>query len=420
MNAPATSTGRDRRFERNSAHLHVALVTETYPPEINGVANTLAQLVAGLERRGHRVGLVRPRQPTDRRAGQRARPEAQAAHRRDALLVAGLPLPGYRGLRFGLPAWRALRRHWQRSRPDAVYIATEGPLGHAALDVAVALRIPTLTGFHTQFQQYCSHYGVGVLMRPIAHLLKRFHNRSNATLVPTRSLQQDLSAAGFHNLHVLSRGVDTARFSPSHRSTTLRQSWGCTERTLVALYVGRIAAEKNVDLALAAFDRIRRIHSDSRCVLVGDGPELPQLRQQHPGCIYTGAKVGHELAVHYASADLFVFPSMTETFGNVLTEALASGVAVLAFDYAAAREHLQDGVNGYSVPMADRAAFLARAEQAARECAHLGALGDAARETAESLSWERVIADLEDRLLSVIECTGNEGERHEPIPATVE
>jgi len=412
---------------KHRARLHVALVTETFPPEINGVANTMAQLALGLSGRGHRVTLVRPRQATDRRLGlDPASPIADpptvagAPPSGDQLLVGGVPLPGYRGLRFGLPAFGKLHHCWRETRPDAVYIATEGPLGHAALQVAARLQIPTITGFHTQFQQYCRHYGAGLLVRPITSLLRRFHNRSGATLVPTRALQRDLAAAGFRNLHVLSRGVDTKRFSPVYRSPALRRSWDCGEATLVALYVGRIAAEKQVDLAIEAFDRIRRIQPDSRCVLVGDGPELNHLRRHHSSHIYTGAKIGEELAVHYASADLFVFPSLTETFGNVLTEALASGVAPLAFDYAAAREHLHDGRNGYSVPKGDREAFLARAEAAAEDRQQLRALGLAARQTAESLSWERVIRDLEDRLFSVIDCAGNRGERHEPIPATVE
>jgi glycosyltransferase involved in cell wall biosynthesis len=419
---------RDQERQRRG-HFHVALVTETFPPEINGVANTMAQLARGLMRHGHQVSLVRPRQPSDRpnRLSQARRSTAISPDTEDAatpiqaqLLVGGLPLPGYRGLRFGLPAFGKLHRCWRETRPDAVYIATEGPLGHAALQVAGRLQIPTITGFHTQFQQYCSHYGAGVLMRPIIALLRRFHNRSDATLVPTRALQRDLAAAGFRNLQVLSRGVDTERFSPRYRSSALRRAWGCNESTLVALYVGRIAAEKQVDLAIKAFDRIRRARPDSCCVLVGDGPELAHLRRQHSSHIYTGAKVGEELSAHYASADLFVFPSLTETFGNVLTEALASGVAPLAFDYAAAREHLQDGRNGYSVPMGDRDAFLARAEAAAMDRERLRLLGHMARQTAESLSWERIIVDLEDCLCSVIDCAGNRGERHEPIPATVE
>ncbi|WP_462322435.1 glycosyltransferase family 4 protein [Halochromatium sp.] len=415
-----TACAQDRQAPTQRRSLHVALVTETYPPEINGVANTLAQLARGLERRGHRVSLVRPRQPADRQRSGATETQRTETQQAAELLVSGLPLPGYRGLRFGLPALGKLRRRWRTARPDAIYIATEGPLGHAALRVARRQGIPTRTGFHTQFQQYCSHYGAGLLMRPIINILRRFHNHSGATLVPTRALQDDLAAAGFSNLHVLSRGVDTERFSPHYRSAALRASWHSDEETLVALYVGRIAAEKHIDLAIEAFERIQRVQPNSRCVLVGDGPELGHLRRQHPHHIYTGAKVGTALAEHYASADLFVFPSLTETFGNVLTEALASGVAPLAFDYAAAREHLHHGRNGYSVPMGDRAAFLRQAEEAAGSREQLRRFGQEARRTAESLSWDRVIRDLEDHLFSVIDCASNPGERHEPIPATAE
>jgi glycosyltransferase involved in cell wall biosynthesis len=409
-----------QQIQQRQRRLHVALVTETYPPEVNGVANTLAQLARGLARRGHRITLVRPRQPTDRRAGTGESDDAQCKTAASELLVGGLPLPGYRGLRFGLPAYGRLSRRWRGARPDAVYIATEGPLGHSALRAARILGIPTLTGFHTQFQRYCRHYGVGVLMRPIIGVLRRFHNRSDGTLVPTQTLRRELTADGFRSLHVLSRGVDTSRFSPARRDASLRRTWGCSEETVVALYVGRIAAEKNIDLALAAFDRIRDSRPDSRCILVGDGPELARLRRQHPDHIFTGLRIGEELAAHYASADLFVFPSLTETFGNVLIEALASGVAPIAFDYAAAGEHLRDGVNGYSVGMGDNNAFVARAEQAVGDRVLLQRMGQQARRTAESLSWERIIVDLETRLFSVIDCTGSQGDRHEPIAATAE
>lgn len=412
--------------------LRLALVTETYPPEINGVANTLAQLASGLHARGHRVEIVRPRQPTDRPRSQAASPNddslaskptpdtsapGRAAQER---LVPGLPLPGYTGLRFGLPVPRRLERAWCERRPDAIYIATEGPLGHAALHVANKLRIPTLTGFHTQFQQYCSHYGAGLLMGPIVQILRRFHNRSNATLVPTQHLKQELSALGFLNLHVLSRGVDTERFSPVHRSPSLRRSWGCGDEHLVALYVGRIAAEKNIELVVEAFNRIQTVTPDATCVLVGDGPELAHLRRQHPQFLYAGAKVGHELAVHYASADLFIFPSETETFGNVLLEALASGLAVVAFDYAAAREHLENDHNGYSVTFADHNAFVEQAEVAAGQTVQLKQLGRAARATAEGLSWQHVICELEQRIFTLIYFADTRGEHHEPIPATAE
>ncbi len=372
--------------------MHIAVVTETYPPEINGVANTMRQLVTGLAGRGQRVLLVRPRQPAD---GRGRAPRGQ-------FLVPGLPIPGYRGLRFGLPVYWRLRNLWTRRRPELVYVATQGPLGHAALNAARQASIPVVTGFHTQFHQYSRHYGLGLLTRPIVNTLKSFHNRSDATLVPTEALRAQLLDAGFHNVHVFSRGVDTALFDPIRRSDDLRRSWGCGPDDLVALYVGRIAAEKNIHLALACMEALSARFDNLRCVLVGDGPERARLARRHSGCHFGGAKVGEELATHYASGDLFLFPSLTETFGNVVTEAMASGLVVNAFDYAAAHEYIRHGGNGLLAPCGDDEGFIANALAAVEQPASLEHMRQAARRTAESLSWARVIAGLEERLSEVL------------------
>ncbi len=390
--------------------LRVAVVTETYPPEINGVANTMRQLVSGLARRGHRITLIRPRQHVEQQGAGEDVPAEQ-------VLVPGLPLPGYRGLRLGLPVYWRLRRQWGRGRPDVVYIATQGPLGRAALRAARAGDIPVLTGFHTQFHQYSRFYGLGVLMHPIIRSLRRFHNRSDGTLVPTAALGRRLRDHGFSNVQVFGRGVDTRLFSPSRRSAGLRAHWGCGEKSVAVLYVGRIAAEKNIDLALKGFAAISARRPDARLVVVGDGPERARLCNQHPDYIFTGPKVGVELAAHYASADLFLFPSLTETFGNVVPEAMASGLAVVAFDDAAAHEHIRPWHNGLVVAAADERAFIDAAVAAAGDRGRLVAWGAAARTAAEALSWERVIGGLEQRLLEVIHRHRNPGERHESVAA---
>lgn len=391
--------------------LTIAVVTETYPPEINGVANTMRHLVEGLTRRGHRVIVVRPRQRADRRRGTTS-PEQ--------ILVPGLPIPGYQGLRFGLPVFWRLRHLWRRRRPDAVYVATQGPLGHAALNAARAGDIAVLTGFHTQFHQYSRYYGLGLLMRPIVNSLRNFHNRSDGTLVPTSALEHELDEDGFRNVHVFSRGVDTAVFSPARRSDELRRHWGCDDASLVALYVGRIAAEKNIGLALDAFDAITGANAHARCVLVGDGPELTRLRRSRPRYVFTGAKVGEELAQHYASADCFLFPSLTETFGNVVPEAMASGLPVVAFDYAAAHEHIDSGRNGVLVPLAQHTAFIDATVAAASDRDRLQGMGAQARKTAETLSWDRVIGGVEQRLREVIRHHADARGRHETMAATTQ
>ncbi|HYN76794.1 MAG TPA: glycosyltransferase family 1 protein [Lamprocystis sp. (in: g-proteobacteria)] len=374
--------------------LHIAVVTETYPPEINGVANTMRQLVAGLRGRGHQVHVIRPRQGADRASA--------VAGRLDETLVPGLPLPGYRGLRIGLPVFWRLRRWWRAQAPDLVYIATEGPLGHAALAAARDTSIPTVTGFHTQFQQYSGHYGLGLLGEPIARSLRRFHNRSDATLAPTAELRDRLTAQGFTNVQVFGRGVDTELFSPARRRADLRAHWGCNPNDPALLHVGRLAAEKNIGLVLDAFAGVREVLPNVRCVLVGDGPALSRLRRTYQGFHFTGAKVGTELAEHYASADLFVFPSLTETFGNVVPEAMASGLTVVAFDDAAAHSYIRSGHNGIVIAPGDNAAFIAATVAAAQDRDRLGRYGAAARATAETLGWDRVIDAVEKIIFDVI------------------
>lgn len=391
--------------------LRIGLVTETYPPEINGVANTLSHLAAGLERRGHCVHLIRPRQK-----GERA---TSGDGERHEMLVPGLPIPGYRGLRFGLPVYWRLRRLWRRTPPDTVYIATQGPLGHAALAAARSAGIPVLTGFHTRFQEYSGHYGLGILARSIVAMLRRFHNRSSATLVPTTKLRVELTELGFENVHVLGRGVDTSLFDPCRRSKDLRHSWGCGPADPVVLYVGRLAAEKNLDLVLAAFAGIVARSPDARLVLVGDGPELKPLRLAHPDLLLTGARVGVELAAHYASGDLFLFPSLTETFGNVVPEAMASGLPVIAFDDGAAGICICNGQNGIKVPTGDGRAFCEAAVAAIGDDSARRMMGRNARVTAEGMSWDQVIEDLEERLFEVID-RYRTGHRHETLAATIE
>ena len=390
--------------ETRPGRLKLSILTETYPPEINGVANTMRYLVEGLADLGHQVQLVRPRQASD--------PKRPAAGPLDVALVPGLPIPGYRGLRFGLPVYWRLRRLWCRSRPDLVYIATQGPLGYAALSAACALGIPSVTGFHTQFHQYSQHYGLGILSHKIAETLRHFHNRSDATLVPTEELQEELADAGFQNLHVLGRGVDIQRFSPGWRDPALRASWGCDPHALAVLYVGRIAAEKNLDLLRDAFLALHQEIPSARLVLVGDGPALAHLRRDLPDAHFAGAQVGEALSAHYASADLFLFPSLTETFGNVVTEAMASGLGVIAFDYAAAHAHIRSGRNGVAVRLDDRAGFIAAACALASDRRALRLMGQAARVSAEGISWERVLGHVEALLFTVIKQRSPTEDRH--------
>jgi glycosyltransferase involved in cell wall biosynthesis len=317
------------------------------------------------------------------------------------MLVAGVRLPGYRGLQIGLPAGVALRAAWARRRPDAVYVATEGPLGWSALRAGAALGVPVYSGFHTNFHTYVGHYRAGWLRQAVAGYLRHFHNASAGTLVSTECLRAELAAAGFRNLGVMGRGVDRHRFDPAHRSIALRESWGASEDDRVVLHVGRLAAEKNVTLAIEAYGAMRRVSPRLRFVLVGDGPLGPALRRDHADLVFAGFRTGDDLAAHYASADVFLFPSETETFGNVTLEAMASGLAVIAYDYAAARVHIEDGVNGLTVRTGDRQGFRAAAVRLAREPELVAPIRRRARAAMEAVDWAHVVERFERLLTGV-------------------
>jgi glycosyltransferase involved in cell wall biosynthesis len=388
----------DGKFTGGDRPLTVALVTETYPPEINGVANTVAALVDGLRRRGHRLHLIRPNQG----AQDRPRDEPGLLDVR----LPGLPIPGYRGLRFGLPARAALRRLWTQHRPTIVHVATEGPLGASAVAAARDLGLPLSSGFHTNFDAYSRHYRLGWLRGAVCRHLRRLHNRTHLTLAPTAELARELLADGYADVQVLARGVDTRLFSPHRRSETLRADWGVAPDTLMVAYVGRLAPEKNLRLVVRAFEAIAARRDNCRLLLVGDGPLRRQLAGQLSARnlphVFAGMRRGEDLAGHYASADLFLFPSLTETFGNVVPEALASGLGVVSFATAAAADLIEDGINGRAVAPADDDAFVAAAVDAATVPEQLAALRSLAAPSIAHLDWERIHDRFADLLAAVV------------------
>lgn len=372
--------------------LHIALISETFPPEINGVANTLGRLCAGLRERGHRLQLVRPRQSAD--DGQRSTDEL--------LLTRGWPLPGYPGLQWGQASMHKLLRRWKRQRPDVLYIATEGPLGLSALRAARRLHIPVISGFHTNFQQYSSHYGLGLLTRFLTNYLRWFHNRSQLTLVPSASQSLELQRRSFERVHLLARGVDSQLFHPAKRCAELRRQWGVQDEELVVVYVGRIAAEKNLDLLVRSFRALQSRYPQQRLklVMVGDGPQRACLQKELPEAVFCGVQRDQALAAHYASADLFLFPSLSETFGNVLLEALASGLAVVAYDQAAAAQHIRHGHNGALAMPGDEAAFIDSACWLLEDRETLRRVRLNARQHASRQGWPAIVQQFESYLRS--------------------
>src|SRR5919108_5231033 len=383
-------TNQNREQLKSADRRHICIVTETYPPEVNGVASTVAHWVAGLRAQDYLVSIVRPRQQSFDSPRMNFDPMVT--------LVPGLPIPGYRDLRFGWPAGGGLARRWAVQRPDAVYVATEGPLGWSAVRIARRLGIPTIGGFHTNFHSYCSHYRVSWLRPLIFRYLCHFHSRTAGTLVPSADLRTRLEGMGLRNVSVLGRGVDSELFSPQRRSARLRHIWHASDNDLVLLYVGRVAGEKNLQLAVEAYRAMKQRRAAVKFVIVGDGPLRGALQSKHPDLVFCGVQTGKKLAEHYASADVFLFPSETETFGNVTLEAMASGLAVVAYDYAAAGMHIASGETGVLVPcgaskaFVDAAADLAQAPQSHRK------MRQQARAYARSIDWPHVVEKFETLL----------------------
>ncbi len=382
--------------------MRIALVTETYPPEVNGVAMTNQRLVRGLIERGHEILLIKPRR---RDAMASAHPALQVFE------VFGIPIPNYAGLKLGLPAPGQLEHCFEKYAPDVVHVATEGPLGFSALHAARKLGIPVTSTFHTNFQDYCADYGAAFMERIMMAYLRWFHNACALTTVPDPSLIERLENDGVERLEMLGRGADTRLFDPTRRSPELRASWGAGDDTPVALYVGRAAAEKNIPLTIQAWQGAREQCPELKLVVVGDGPVRQKLQNQWSEVHFAGMRYDEDLAAHYASADVFLFASTSETFGNVVVEAMSSGLVVLTYDYAAGRQFIRQGENGYLAPLGDDAAFRRMAREIMGNRSAWPAVRKAARSTAETYPWSHTI----DRFSKLLETAVAPGKNHSQI-----
>lgn len=386
-----TNSENIENFDYNhSRSMRIALVTETFAPEINGVAMTFGKITEALLGKSHSLQIVRPRQsPQDT--------PIQNKQQQD-ILVGGFPIPFYKELKFGFPSEGLLIKHWKQDRPDVVHVATEGPLGLSAINAARKLNLPVTSSFHTNFQNYTNHYGLGLLQKPIDIYLRWLHNLTMATLAPTQSMVNALNDRGYKNVSLFSRGVAIEHFSPTHRSHELRKTWGIGEKDIVVVYVGRLAKEKNVNLVIRTFAAIQSKHPEAKLVFVGDGPLRKSLQQNLPNAVFSGMKTGSELATHYASGDLFLFASETETFGNVVPEALASGLAVVAYNYAAAAQLISNEQNGWLVPLGDEQCFVKTALAAAANTQLMQSIRAHAAPSVANLDWGVV----SDRFISTL------------------
>lgn len=272
----------------------ITIVTDAWHPQVNGVVRSLENTIDEMRRMGHEIMLVTP----DR--------------------FRNVPLPSYPEIRIALTRYRTVEREFDRFQPSFVHIATEGPLGFYARRWCLAHKMPFSTSYHTRFPEYVSAR-LPLPQSMLYGIVRWFHNAGNVCMVATQSLEQELSARGFRNLMRWTRGIDHALYKPRPLE---EKPFGLTRP--IFMQVGRVAVEKNIPAFLD-------LDLPGSKIVIGDGPDLEKLKRAHPDVLFTGSKFGEELAEAYAQADVFVFPSKTDTFGNVILEALASGVPVAAY-----------------------------------------------------------------------------------------
>jgi glycosyltransferase involved in cell wall biosynthesis len=380
-----------REVKLRGLTMRVTLVTETYFPQVNGVSRTLGQLVRHLSEAGDSVQLVLP--DYDGAAGD------GPTHR-----VRSIRLPFYKELHLPLPPFGAAHRAIDRFGPDLIHIATEATLGLSVLRHARRRGIPVVSSFHTNFDQYSDHYGVGWARGTIWRYMRWYHNQTRQTYVPSRPTIRALEARGFERLVLWPRGVDSLLFRPDRPARDgLRRGLGFGPDDVVIGYVGRIAVEKNVGFLADALAGVAAGRPNARFLFVGDGPARAEVeRRMGPQARFVGYRSGDDLADHYAAADLFAFSSLTETFGNVVLEALASGLPVIALRAGGIGDIVQSGVDGLLLDPDTTPDAFARSVMTLVDDVDLRSrFAAAARAYAISQSWDTIMEGLRNHYVQV-------------------
>jgi len=372
--------------------MRVTLVTETYFPQLNGVSRTLWQVARLLRELGDQVQIVYP--------DYGVAPEAE----HDCLVPSIVP-PFYREVRLPRPPFVKAYRAIETFGPDLVHVATEALLGLSVLRFALRREIPVVSSYHTNFDQYTAYYRIGWARGTIWRYLRWFHNQTLETYAPTRATLSALAALGFERLVLWPRGVDAQLFRPDRPGRlAVRQQLGFGPSDVVIGHVSRLAAEKNEEYLGAALGQVARIRPQTRLLIVGDGPERHALQERlGTAARFVGYRKGDDLADHYAAADLFAFASRTETFGNVVLEALASGLPVVALRAGGPAETVHDGETGFLVEADDPPTRFAEALIRLVDDPPLRSrMAEAARAFALTRSWEAVMGLLREHYLRIV------------------
>ena len=373
--------------------MRIALFSEVYWPMVSGVGVTLLRLTRALEERGHQVRVYSASYPLA--PGQPDRPEV---HRSPSV-----PLFLYPDVQWAFPRLRDVLEDAARFRPDVVHVATEFALGLTGLKVARQLGVPIIASAHTDYEQYAARYGVDWAVRAGWRYLRWFYSQCHRVLCPSRFYQEHLHSRGVTHTGIWSRGVDPECFHPRFRSEAYRHSLGIEAGDLLVTYIGRIAREKNLALLLDAWDMLAPNRGSSRLVLVGRGPLEAEIRRREiPGVHVAGLLDGRPLSQAYASADIFAFPSATETFGNSLLEAMGSGLPSLVAASGGVLEFSEHGGNAWLVAPNSVSAIVEGLHRLLHDGALRRRLSEGALRTAHERRWDevydRLIQDYKDAI----------------------
>lgn len=375
--------------------IKIAIVTETWMPEINGVSLSLLNICKGLQKKGHKILLIRPSQKE---------PCSEFVPNKECV-VNGQAIPKYQQMQVGWPQCRKVSQAFDEFSPDLVHIVTEGPLGLAVLQVAKSKNISVTSGFHSSFQDFGRFYNLSFLIKPIQHYLKWFHNNTLVTCVPSQDTADAIRKFGVTcEIEVVKTGVDVESFSPNFRNQMLRRSWGACEQTTVMLYVGRLSQEKEIQLLIDGYVSAKQNPERKfKLVIVGDGPDRMRLENYAKAydVVFTGMLRDMPLAEAFASADVFVFASQVETFGNVVLEAMASGLAVVAYDYACAKQYL-DAETAWLAPLGKESQFIYFLKNLPNNQT-LQCMGAKAQAKVQNVGWEHSVQQLEQLFYRVIQ-----------------
>lgn len=386
------SPAEPTRREGSPRPLRVTLVTETFAPQINGVSRTLGELRRHLLDRGDVVQLIQPDY------GGETRNDGDHHAR-------AVRLPFYRDLYLPVPPFHRVYQAIDAFRPDLIHVATPALLGVAALRHARRRGIPVVSSFHTNFDQYAACYGIGLTAGAIRWYLRWFHNQTLETYVPSIASKERLERLGFKRLAFWPRGVDSSLFRPDRPGrSAIREALGWSPDDVVITHVGRLAREKNTEFLAAALGVVAASRPGVRVLIVGDGPARPRMeRRLRSWARFVGHQVAEDLADHYAAGDLFAFASRTETFGNVVLEALATGAPVVALRAGGVSDLVDHGKTGLLVePDSSPETFAETLIRLVDDERERRRMAEAAQACAESQTWSAVMDNLRESYSRVV------------------